>query len=51
MWLYLMPFKRGLEGSDITVKEVDADINDPRWAKSIARRLAELVEERAMVKS
>lgn len=39
--------KRGLEGSDITVKEVDADINDPTWAKSIARRLAELVEEKS----
>ncbi|KAI3340756.1 hypothetical protein F4824DRAFT_452076 [Ustulina deusta] len=39
--------KRGLEGSDITVNEVDADINDPTWAESIARRLAELVEEKS----
>ncbi|KAI1420278.1 hypothetical protein F5Y12DRAFT_773838 [Xylaria sp. FL1777] len=37
--------KRGLDGSNIAVKEVDADINNPVWAESIARRLAELVEQ------
>ncbi|KAI1179016.1 hypothetical protein F4777DRAFT_592986 [Nemania sp. FL0916] len=36
--------KSGLDGSGIAVKEVDADINDPTWAKDIARRLAELVD-------
>ncbi|KAI3319364.1 hypothetical protein HD806DRAFT_539402 [Xylariaceae sp. AK1471] len=35
--------KRGLDGSGIVAKEVDADVNDPIWAESIARRLAELV--------
>ncbi|KAK5632770.1 hypothetical protein RRF57_008484 [Xylaria bambusicola] len=35
--------KSGLDGSGIAVKEADADINDLDWAKSIARRLAELV--------
>ncbi|KAI1282653.1 hypothetical protein F5Y07DRAFT_385978 [Xylaria sp. FL0933] len=36
--------KRGLDGSNIIVKEVDAHINDAEWAESIARRLAELIE-------
>jgi uncharacterized protein (UPF0261 family) len=36
--------KCGLHESGITVKEVDADVNDPVWAESIACRLAELVE-------
>ncbi|KAI1122471.1 hypothetical protein F5Y10DRAFT_253985 [Nemania abortiva] len=36
--------KHGLAGSGIVLKEVDADINDPAWAKSLAVRLAELVE-------
>ncbi|KAI0424750.1 hypothetical protein F5Y09DRAFT_335513 [Xylaria sp. FL1042] len=37
--------KRGLDGSNIAVKEVDAEINDATWAESIARRMVELVEE------
>ncbi|KAI0141624.1 hypothetical protein GGR57DRAFT_495874 [Xylariaceae sp. FL1272] len=35
----------GLDGSGITVKEVDAAINDEKWAEDIARRLAELVND------
>lgn len=35
--------KRGLDGSGIVVKEVDADINDLAWAEDMARRLAEFV--------
>ncbi|KAI0966444.1 hypothetical protein F4678DRAFT_449387, partial [Xylaria arbuscula] len=35
--------KRGLDGSNIVIKEVDTDVNDEAWAESIARRLAELV--------
>ncbi|KAI0861175.1 hypothetical protein F4860DRAFT_514249 [Xylaria cubensis] len=35
--------RRGLDGSGIAVKEVDADINDPTWAENIAHRLVELV--------
>jgi len=37
--------RQGLDGSGIAVKEVDADINDPTWAESLARRLAELVSK------
>ncbi|KAI1108009.1 hypothetical protein F5Y14DRAFT_147557 [Nemania sp. NC0429] len=36
--------RNGLDGSGIVVKEVDADVNDPTWAESLACRLAELVE-------
>ncbi|KAJ8118976.1 hypothetical protein ONZ43_g3890 [Nemania bipapillata] len=36
--------RRGLDSSGILVKEVDADVNDETWAKSLALRLAELVE-------
>ncbi|KAI0456343.1 hypothetical protein F5B21DRAFT_159004 [Xylaria acuta] len=39
--------KRGLDGSGIAVKEIDADINDPTWAENIARRLVELVEAKS----
>ncbi|KAI1183852.1 hypothetical protein F5B17DRAFT_108843 [Nemania serpens] len=39
--------KNGLDGSGIVVKEVDADINDPTWAESLARRLVELVEAKS----
>ncbi|KAI0512969.1 hypothetical protein F5B22DRAFT_281985 [Xylaria bambusicola] len=39
--------KAGLDGSGIAVKEVDADINDPKWAESIARRLVELVNSKS----
>ncbi|KAI0474691.1 hypothetical protein F4859DRAFT_514540 [Xylaria cf. heliscus] len=39
--------KRGLDGSGIAVKEVDADINDPAWAENIARRLVKLVETKS----
>ncbi|TRX89693.1 hypothetical protein FHL15_009443 [Xylaria flabelliformis] len=35
--------RRGLDGSGIAVKEVDADINDPIWAENIAHRLVKLV--------
>ncbi|KAI0107786.1 hypothetical protein GGR51DRAFT_559119 [Nemania sp. FL0031] len=34
----------GLGGSAIAIKEADANINDPAWAKALATRLAELVE-------
>ncbi|GAP84234.2 putative upf0261 domain protein [Rosellinia necatrix] len=36
--------KRGLDGSGIAVREVDADINNPTWARSMADRLAELID-------
>lgn len=36
--------KGGLDGSGIVVKEVDADINDSTWAKSLALHLVELIE-------
>ncbi|KAI1432762.1 hypothetical protein GGR50DRAFT_672455 [Xylaria sp. CBS 124048] len=39
--------KRGLDGSDIRVNEVNADINDPIWAERITRRLVELVESKS----
>ncbi|KAI1812125.1 hypothetical protein GGS20DRAFT_46318 [Poronia punctata] len=38
--------KRELDGTDITVKEVDADINDPSFAEDLARRLSELLTEK-----
>jgi uncharacterized protein (UPF0261 family) len=37
--------RQGLDGSGIALKEVDADINDPAWAESLARRLWELVSK------
>ncbi|KAF2968052.1 hypothetical protein GQX73_g5519 [Xylaria multiplex] len=37
--------RKVLNGSDIAVKEVDADINDPAFAESVARRLVELIKE------
>ncbi|KAI0539561.1 hypothetical protein GGR58DRAFT_464030 [Xylaria digitata] len=37
--------RQGLNGSNIAVKEVDADINDPVFAESVARRLVELTKE------
>ncbi|KAI1647064.1 uncharacterized protein F4817DRAFT_115404 [Daldinia loculata] len=36
--------KNGLEGSGISVNELDTDINDPGWSESIAKRLSELIE-------
>ncbi|KAI0410132.1 hypothetical protein F4802DRAFT_543523 [Xylaria palmicola] len=39
--------RSGLDGSGIRVKEVNANINDPTWAESIAQRLAELVETKS----
>ncbi|KAK6949634.1 hypothetical protein Daesc_009717 [Daldinia eschscholtzii] len=36
--------KIGLEGSGILIKELDADINDPGWSESIAKRLSELID-------
>ncbi|KAI2783850.1 hypothetical protein F4815DRAFT_316515 [Daldinia loculata] len=36
--------KNGLEGSGISVNELDTDINDPGWSESIAQRLSELIE-------
>ncbi|KAI0845697.1 hypothetical protein F5Y00DRAFT_164107 [Daldinia vernicosa] len=36
--------KNGLEGSGISVNELDTDINDPGWSDSIAKRLRELIE-------
>ncbi|KAI8964615.1 hypothetical protein F5Y11DRAFT_79461 [Daldinia sp. FL1419] len=38
--------KNGLRRSGISVKELDVDINDPYWSESIAKRLAELIEQR-----
>ncbi|KAI0396421.1 hypothetical protein F5Y17DRAFT_101767 [Xylariaceae sp. FL0594] len=35
--------RKTLDGSGIVVKEVDADINDPSFAESLARRLFELM--------
>lgn len=34
----------GLKGSGIAVTQVDAHINDPAWARSIVKRLVELME-------
>ncbi|KAI1765032.1 hypothetical protein GGR53DRAFT_285039 [Hypoxylon sp. FL1150] len=34
----------GLEGTGIKVVEVDADINNTKWAERVARRLAELIQ-------
>ncbi|KAI1652997.1 hypothetical protein F4813DRAFT_400474 [Daldinia decipiens] len=36
--------KNRLEGSGISVNELDTDINDPGWSESIAKRLSELIE-------
>ncbi|KAI1463123.1 uncharacterized protein F4812DRAFT_447728 [Daldinia caldariorum] len=36
--------KTSLDGSEISVKELDTDINDPSWSESIAKRLSELIE-------
>ncbi|KAI1806503.1 hypothetical protein F4811DRAFT_132413 [Daldinia bambusicola] len=36
--------KTNLEGSEISVKELETDINDPGWSESTAKRLSELIE-------
>ncbi|KAI0549652.1 hypothetical protein F4679DRAFT_261042 [Xylaria curta] len=40
--------KRGLDGSGIAIKEVDADVNDPAWAENIAHRLVKLVGSKSI---
>ena len=38
--------KKGLEGSGIGVKEVDADINDARFSEGMAEKLDEFIERK-----
>ena len=37
--------REGLDGADVEVRELDADVNDPAFATAMADRLHELIQE------